>query len=163
MRHTILLWPAFVLKGNSCNCTFSKLMVGMWTKNILYEAKVVLLNILNASLLSFVISSVTTAERKLRHQMFYDFQLVRKNPGLMSRYTIKEWLMIILVRHFHTSHKAPYLTPLPPPPILHNLFFHFSRVLQLFQEKLKTMLMQFFFFGGGGANKVHYGKCESGV
>ena len=34
-----------------------------------------------------------------------------------------------------------------------------NRVLQLSQEELKTMLMQNFW----GANKVHYGRCASGV
>ena len=43
-------------------------------------------------------------------------------------------------RHFHISHNAPYL----PPKILHNLCFSFSWVLQLSQEKLKTVLMQNF-------------------
>ena len=37
--------------------------------------------------------------------------------------------------------------------------FHFSWVLQPTQEKLKTMLMQYC----GGVNKVHYGRCVSGV
>ena len=36
--------------------------------------------------------------------------------------------MIILVRHFHTSHKAPYLSSPPPSPrkFCITLFFHFS-------------------------------------
>ena len=50
----------------------------------------------------------------------------------------------------HISHNAPYL----PPPI-----FFFSRVLQPPKGKLKTMLMQNFW----GANKVHFGRCASGV
>ena len=37
--------------------------------------------------------------------------------------------------------------------------FHFSCVLQPFQEKLKKLLMQKFW----EANKVHYGRCASGV
>ena len=43
-------------------------------------------------------------------------------------------------RHFHISHNAPCL----PSKILHNLCFSFLLVLQPFQEKLKTMLMQNF-------------------
>ena len=46
-----------------------------------------------------------------------------------------------------------------PPKFCITFVFHFSWVLQLSQEKLKTMLMQIF----GGANKVHYGRCASGV
>ena len=46
----------------------------------------------------------------------------------------------ISIRHLHISHSAPYL----PPQIWHNLVLHFSWVLQLSQEKLKTMLMQNF-------------------
>ena len=53
--------------------------------------------------------------------------------------------------------------PPPPPKICITFVFHFSWVLQPFQEKLKTILMQTFFLEGvrGGANKVHYGKCGS--
>ena len=46
-----------------------------------------------------------------------------------------------------------YLLPLPAPPQQKNCItfvFHFSWVLQLSQEKL-------------GGNKVHYGRCASGV
>ena len=64
------------------------------------------------------------------------------------------------IRHMQFSHNAPYL----PPNISHNLVFHFSCVLQSSQEKLKTMLRQNSGGGGGGgANKVHYGRCASGV
>ena len=62
--------------------------------------------------------------------------------------------------HLHISHYAPYL------PNKFCIAFHFSWVLQLSQEKLKTMLMQNYGGrggGGGGANKVHYGRCASGV
>ena len=53
-------------------------------------------------------------------------------------------------RHLHISHNAPYLHPYPPPPpkkkkkIFKTFVFHFSRVLQPSQDKLKTMLMQNF-------------------
>ena len=50
----------------------------------------------------------------------------------------------ISIRHLHISHSAPYLPPPPTPQIWHNLVFLFSWVLQLSQEKLKTMLMQTF-------------------
>ena len=46
-----------------------------------------------------------------------------------------------------------------PPKFGIAFVFHFSWVLQPFQEKLKTMLMQNF----GEAIKVHYGRCASGV
>ena len=44
------------------------------------------------------------------------------------------------LRHLHICHNAPYL----PPKFCITFFFHFSRVLQPSQEKLKTMLMQNF-------------------
>ena len=51
------------------------------------------------------------------------------------------WKNFSVIRRLHISHNAPYL----PWNILHNLIvFHFSWVLQLSQEKLKTMLMQNF-------------------
>ena len=37
-----------------------------------------------------------------------------------------------------------------------GIVFNFSGDVQLFQEQLKTMLMQNFW----GVNKVHYGGCE---
>ena len=49
-------------------------------------------------------------------------------------------------RHLHISHNAPYLPQPPPPPpkFCIPFVFHLSWVLQLSQEKLKTMLMQNF-------------------
>ena len=41
------------------------------------------------------------------------------------------------IRHLYISHNAP---PLPPPPPQKKFFW----VLQLFQEKLKTMFLQNF-------------------
>ena len=67
------------------------------------------------------------------------------------------------IRLLHISHKAPFLPPLPPPQkkkFWITLVFHFSWVLQPFQEKLKTMLMQN--LGVDGADNVHYGRCASG-
>ena len=51
----------------------------------------------------------------------------------------------------------------PPQKNCIIFVFYFSCVLQPFQEKLKTMLVQNFFFWGGGGNKVHYERCTSGV
>ena len=72
----------------------------------------------------------------------------------------KIWQRLIyntnLIRHSHISLNAPYL----PPKILPTFVFHFSWVLQLSQEKLKTMLVQTF---GVGANEVHYGRRASGL
>ena len=65
------------------------------------------------------------------------------------------------IRHLHISHNAPYL----PRKILHKHCFQFPLGRKT-QEKWKTKFMQFFFcrgWGGGGANKVHYGRCASGV
>ena len=56
--------------------------------------------------------------------------------------------------------------PLPPAKFSITFVFHFSWVLRLSKDKLKTILKQMFFFspgGGGGSNNAHYGKCEGGV
>ena len=48
------------------------------------------------------------------------------------------WKHFNVICHLHISHNSPYLAR----KILHNLIvFHFPWVLQLSQEKLKTMLM----------------------
>ena len=69
--------------------------------------------------------------------------------------------ILLLVLHLHISHSAPYLPPTRPRQKKKSItfVFHFSWVLQPSQEKLKTMLMQNF----EGANKVHYGRCASGL
>ena len=61
------------------------------------------------------------------------------------------------IRHLHISHNAHYLPP--PPKFCITFVFHFSWVLQPFQEKLKTMLMQNF----GGQIRCNFGRCASGV
>ena len=81
-----------------------------------------------------------------------------------------------VICHLHISHNAPYLSPSaprsprPPQKIGLTFAFYFSWVLQpsLKRTKFKTMLMQNFgAWGGGGGvgwgNKVHYGRCASGV
>ena len=46
----------------------------------------------------------------------------------------------VRIHHLHIFHNAPYL---PPPPQFYITFvFHFSLVLQPFQEKVETTLMQ---------------------
>ena len=62
------------------------------------------------------------------------------------------------LRHFQISHNSPYL---PRKKFCITFVFLLCWVLQPSKEKLKTVLMQN--WGGGGANKVHYGKCGSGV
>ena len=80
-----------------------------------------------------------------------------------------------IIRHFHISRNAPYLPPPPPPPQkkkLHNLWFSFFlgfiAVLREIENNARVMqnLGKRRGAGGGGgrgANKVHYGKCVSGV
>ena len=48
----------------------------------------------------------------------------------------------VRIRHLHIFHNAPYLAP--PPQFYITFVFHFSLVLQPFQEKLETTLMQNF-------------------
>ena len=72
-------------------------------------------------------------------------------PHILGSSMGRHWSAI---HHLHISHNAPYLPPPPLPPI-----FFFSWVSQPPKGKLKTMLMQNFW----GANKVHFGRCASGV
>ena len=55
-----------------------------------------------------------------------------------------------------------YPRPYPPPPsqFCISIVFHFSWVLQPSQEKLKTSHGYAKFWE---ANKVHYGRCASGI
>ena len=73
------------------------------------------------------------------------FLLMTFFPFVQGGYRTSECSFFLLrrfvfrLRHLHICHYSPYL----PPKILHNLFFfHFSWVLQPYQEKLKTMFMQ---------------------
>ena len=47
------------------------------------------------------------------------------------------------IHHFQVDHNAPYL-PHPPPKFSITVVCNFSRVLQSFQEKSKTMAMHNF-------------------
>ena len=67
------------------------------------------------------------------------------------------------VEYVYATSTFPIMHLICPPKFCITFIFHFSWVSQPSQEKLKTMLTQNFFWGGGGANKVHYGKCGSGV
>ena len=62
----------------------------------------------------------------------------------------------IMIRNFHMSHNAPFL-PRPPPQFCITFVFHFSRVLQLSQEKLKRMLKQNF----GGQIRSIMGEVQA--
>ena len=53
------------------------------------------------------------------------------------------------IHHFYTSHNAPYL----PPKVLHNLYYCSRPKRNENNAYAKSW----------GANKVHYGKCGSGV
>ena len=56
----------------------------------------------------------------------------------MTFFTRAPWKHFNVICHLHISHNSSYLAR----KILHNLtVFHFPWVLQLSQEKLKTMLM----------------------
>ena len=82
--------------------------------------------------------------------------LSRWNQGYTYQRTTAKFprgQQLLLIRHLYISHAAPCVTS-PPPPILHNLCFSFLPLLQPFQEKLKTMLMQFFFFFWGGGGQI---------
>ena len=81
---------------------------------------------------------------------------------------------VLTIRHLHISHNAPCLPP-PPSPlrfpkfcITRTLFSISLRTARTPRKNENQRLCNFFFFGGGGGrergvNKVHYGKCGSGV
>ena len=61
----------------------------------------------------------------------------------------------VKIRHFHISHNAPYL----PAKILHNLWFSFLLGFTAVPREIENNAYAKFW----RANKVHYGKCGSGV
>ena len=60
-----------------------------------------------------------------------------------------------LIRFFHTSHNAPYVSP----KILHNLCFSFLLGIATVPKGIENNAYEKFW----GANKVHYGRCANGV
>ena len=71
-------------------------------------------------------------------------------------------LSVAPLRHFHISHNVPYL-PFPSQ-ILHNLCFSFLLGNTAVPRGIEdNACAKFGCVGAGGSNKVHYGKCESGV
>ena len=69
---------------------------------------------------------------------------------------------IMIISHFRISHNATYLFPphpLPKKKILHNLCSSFLLGITAVQREIQNNAYAKFW----GANKVHYGKCESGV
>ena len=63
------------------------------------------------------------------------------------------------IRHLHVNHNAPYLPPPPPPQILHNLCFSFLLGIAVVPREIENNCYAKFW----GVNKVHYGRCASGV
>ena len=59
------------------------------------------------------------------------------------------------IRHLHISHNAPSL----PPQNLHNLWFSFLLGITAVPREIENNAYAKFW----RANKVHYGKCGSGV
>ena len=87
----------------------------------------------------------------------FEFSSISSNLGIWfkkkdnfnynDQYAICTSPMMHLISHF-----------LKPAKFCITFVFHFSWVLQPSQEKLKTMFKKIL-----GANKVHYGRCASGV
>ena len=88
---------------------------------------------------------------KIQNPSFTDW----KNP-VSNTWNPKYTAWIPEHMYLHLSHTAPYL----PPKILHKHCFQF--LLGWLYEKTKVLHNFFVFFGGGG-NKVHYGRCASGL
>ena len=65
------------------------------------------------------------------------------------------------IHHFHISHNAPY-SPAPKKENLHNLCLSFLLCITAMPWEIENNAYAKFFLGGG-ANKVHYGKCGSGI
>ena len=62
--------------------------------------------------------------------------------------------------HLHTSYIAPYL----PSKFCIAFVFHFSWVLTAVPRELKDNgYAIFFLWGARGTNKVHHGRCASGI
>ena len=70
---------------------------------------------------------------------------------LIGRLTTKK----VFIRHFHISLNAAYL----PPKISHNLCFSFRPGITAVPREIENNAYAKFW----GANKVHYGKCGSGL
>ena len=72
------------------------------------------------------------------------------------------------ISHLHISHNAPYLPP-PPPPSKGKKFWHKHcfkislSVAVIPRGNEKQRLCKIILWGGGGGNRVHYGRCASGV
>ena len=67
--------------------------------------------------------------------------------------------MIILVRHFHISYKAPYLNP--PPPKFCITCFSFLLGITAVSRDIENNVYAIFFFclGGGGGGQI---RCIMG-
>ena len=71
------------------------------------------------------------------------------SKGLINKITT------LHIRHLHIAHNASYL----PPKILHNLCFSFLLDITAVPTEIENNAYAKFW----GANKVHYGRCASGV
>ena len=92
--------------------------------------------------------------------------LFNTSLNLMYSYLHKNFngaqLSLAPLRHFHISHNVPYLPS--PSQILHNLCFSFLLGNTAVPRGIEdNACAKFGCVGEGGSNKVHYGKCESGV
>ena len=69
-------------------------------------------------------------------------------------------LSALCIRHLHISHNAPYLPPPPlPPKILQKPCFSLLLGITAVLSEIENDANAKFW----GANKVHYGRCASGV
>ena len=83
---------------------------------------------------------------------------VEWNLFLVIRFSFinsKKWPHLPKIRHLHISHNAPYF----PAKILHNLCFSFLLGITTVPREIENNANAKFW----GANKVHYGRCASGV
>ena len=149
-----LLWVSgrFELSRERVTGSKSKITINVWRKS-------------RANRFRFKLARDREIGSQLYLQRFHESTLMKlleigTTQDIYMNYEPWRWLRNFmsrfLKRHLHISHDAPPL----PPKILHNLCLLFFLGLQPSQEKLKTMLMKNL---GEGENKVHYGKCASGV
>ena len=99
------------------------------------------------------IKSVWNSSAQMTLSDKYDFEeyspsfwILKQNPWSKMRYAVDNFEMK-RIRHLHISHNTPCLPPsFPAPPFKQKycitFVFNFFWVLQLSQEKLKTILMQ---------------------
>ena len=102
------------------------------------------------------------------HSNCFEKQCTQNHPqylsGLSRAFFPTTFLETSCIRNFHISHNALYLVPPPPPsPNFAQALFSIPIGTAVIPGEMKNKGYAKLEGGGGKANKVHYGKCGSGV